>query len=70
MRPAGAASKARARSADTKGSSAALNLSDPKSAQAGERYHIWSAMCRISHGNVGHITVRIRQTSACNYVLS
>ncbi|KAL0050734.1 hypothetical protein WJX82_006077 [Trebouxia sp. C0006] len=35
MRPAGAASKARARSADTKGSSAALNLSDPKSAQAG-----------------------------------
>ena len=47
MRPAGSDSKARAklpRSADAKGFTAALNLSDPKSAQAGEHYHIWSAM--------------------------
>jgi len=74
MRPAGADSKARGkkqpRSADAKGSSAALNLSDAKSVQAGEHCHVRSAMRSVLQGKVGYSAVCIRQRSDCSYVLS
>ena len=71
MRPAGTDNKARAkklpRSADAKGSTAALSLSDPKIAQAGEHCPVRPAMRSVSQRNVGYSSVCIRHTSACSY---
>ncbi len=73
MRPSRADSKARAkklpRSADAKGHTAALNLSDAKSAQAGNHCHVRSAMCPISQGKVGYSAV-LHQADKCCAAIS